>query len=64
MSNEKIVLNAIIYKLQTTVDSGWRLSLDLDQGQSEEIMRLSKMRDQVIQLEISSSEQSDTLLTD
>lgn len=53
---EEIELKAIVTKIQTTTDGGWRVHLDIDQSETAPVMRLSTFRDFVVTLKISTEE--------
>lgn len=53
---EEIELRAIITKIQTTTDGGWRIHLDVDSSETAPIMRLSTLRDFVVTLKVSADE--------
>lgn len=46
------VFEAEIKKIQTTIDGGWRITLDCDQSQANEILKLSNMRDRLASIAI------------
>ncbi len=45
-----ISFNAIINRITTTIDGGWRISLDVPQSEIEAIMKLSSLRDESLQI--------------
>lgn len=47
---DAIKLKAILWKIQTTVDGGWRVTFDLDNSNKGEILKLSDMRECLIGL--------------
>lgn len=49
---EGITLQAIFVKATTTVDGGWRLTFDIAQNESGQIIDLAILRDQLLQLAI------------
>lgn len=42
--------SAILNRITTTLDGGWRISFDVPKRESKEIMELSQMRNVVLQL--------------
>lgn len=54
-------LIAILNKISTTVDGGWRITLDIDQSQCDIIMQLSQLRDQAIDIDIHFPEPDQTM---
>jgi hypothetical protein len=44
LEQENVVCTAIFQGARTTTDSGWRISFDLDESQSEEVTRIAKMK--------------------
>lgn len=47
---DSLELIAVLNKIQTTVDGGWRITLDLDASNAEQIMILSQLRDRAIKI--------------
>lgn len=51
MKSEKAVtFSAVFYKATTTVDGGWTVSFHVSQSEAENIMKLSKLRDTLVQV--------------
>lgn len=50
-----ITFQAILNKITTTIDGGWRVSFDVPQSESEEVMKLSEKRDQNLQVAVVTS---------
>jgi hypothetical protein len=44
----EVVFTAILNKVQTTVDGGWRITLDISQEEAENILKLSQYRNQLL----------------
>jgi len=40
-----ITLHAILVRVSTTADGGWRVTLDVPQSDADQVMRLSALRD-------------------
>ena len=57
--SDKIVFSAIVYKVQTLVDGGVRITLDLPEGEIPQATMLMECRRQGIPLKIS-AEADDT----
>jgi hypothetical protein len=45
-----ISFNAIINKITTTIDGGWRVTFDVAQSDASQIFKLSEIRDQAVQV--------------
>lgn len=45
---DHIAFNATLYKIQTEASGGWRIILDVPQSDSDQIMKLSEHRDQLL----------------
>lgn len=50
-----ISFNGQLFKITTTVDGGWRITIDVPQSELEAIMELSKCRDEAITVGIVST---------
>jgi len=48
MSDDHIAFNATLSKISTSIDGGWKVTLDVSQTDAEEIMKLSEHRDQLL----------------
>ena len=48
MANNKIAFKAVLNKAQTTIDGGWRVTLDVSQDEADEILKLTNFRDYVL----------------
>ena len=44
----KYVLRTVLYDIKTTRDGGWRITFDIDQSQTDELMKLSKHRETLL----------------
>lgn len=47
-----ITFQAILNKITTTVDGGWRVSFDVSASDSEAMLELAKLRDTTLQIGI------------
>lgn len=45
-----ITFQAIFSGARTTLDGGWKITLDVDQSQTKEMLQLIQMRDQLLQI--------------
>ena len=54
----EIILQAILYKLSSTIDGGWRLTFDVSQSDVEEIKKLASARDQLFQMALVEMDES------
>lgn len=53
MQKENVIsLSAIVQNIRTTVDGGWRISLDVPQSELSAVMLLSTFRDMELALAI------------
>lgn len=41
---EGIALNALLFKVTTTVDGGWRMSFDVPDSDAAQVMQISQLR--------------------
>ena len=46
--SEPITFHATVNKVQTVVDGGWRVTLDVPESESASILELAKLREQVL----------------
>lgn len=46
------LFSGIVTKIQTTADGGWRIYIDCDQTQAQEILKLSDMMNQFLSIAI------------
>jgi hypothetical protein len=44
-----VSFRAVISKVTTTIDGGWKVTLDLSANESEQALALAQLRDQLIQ---------------
>lgn len=58
-----IKLSGVVTKLQTTVDGGWRVSIDIDASQGLEVAKLGFVRNRLLSLDIGFPE-TDSALDD
>lgn len=47
--DQAISFRGVITKVSTTIDGGWKVTLDLSANESNEALELAKLRDQLIQ---------------
>lgn len=47
-----ITLQALFARATTTVDGGWNITFSVSQAEAKEVMQLSQLRDQVLQLAV------------
>lgn len=52
VSESEVNIKAILNKITTTVDGGWRLTLDIGNEEQENLLRLADMRDTILKLVI------------
>jgi hypothetical protein len=45
-----ISFGAVLVRIATTIDGGWRLTLDVSQSDAEEMLKLAKLRNQSFQI--------------
>jgi len=46
----KVSFSASLWKITTTIDGGWRISFDVPDSENEHILKLSQMRNLLLQL--------------
>jgi len=44
----EVTFTAILNKVQTTVDGGWRITLDISQDEADQILKLSNYRHRIL----------------
>ena len=50
-----VKFSAIINKISTTIDGGWRVTLDVPDWNTDEMSELAKFRDQNLLVEVAST---------
>lgn len=49
---DNLTFTAILNKVQTTVDGGWRISFDVSQDEAEKMTEITKHRDSALMLAV------------
>lgn len=55
--NEPIAIQCIFAKATTLVDKGWRISLDLSENSSDQVVKIASLTDQPLYVVIMNEEQ-------
>jgi hypothetical protein len=61
--SQAITLSALLSKVQTMVDGGWRLTFDVTEADTVAVMQLSQLRDQVLAVSIAPEQLIGKVLT-
>lgn len=52
LASEPIALDALISKITSTIDGGWRISIDVPESSNEEIKQLIDLKGQAVKVVI------------
>lgn len=61
---KNIVINAILSGARTTIDGGWRISFDLPEHEAEQVVALSKLKDEALVIVVQTTADVKTGLND
>lgn len=60
--NEGLEISAILYKVQSTVDGGWRVTFDMHGNDTQKVFTLALLKDTLLRLTVVQS-QANSLVT-